>query len=355
MDSAFASILQRRLESGPLGRALTTRLPNLPDPVPPSLDGLDVCIPAPPEPTPLDLAHAFERWLWNHVPRAQRAPGEKVRSGDKIEVDALTFTEGKLLPRSPQFGAVWAAGRALRGAPGFAEALVGLPVGRSAVITLTLDHETPIPNAGGKQVHILLDVKAAWGSNPLTEEGLRALLVSNQMGATYRECMATLAAEQRALRQGQHNLHVCAAALDTLISRTKIDLPESTIDNEILRRWAEEEGKALALKKFSNEELQEALDGWLHDAGMRQQVSRDMQALLVLRSLVHAGRLKIPEGSDAAFLDKVAGKDGLTSAELKAEVEKSAELRSLVRGSHWIWEVTQQLLGHVRVTRPRVP
>src|SRR5271165_3466729 len=76
--------------------------PALPDVKAPSLDGISVRVPKPPEVTEQDLIARLRRRVRTFAKVQNKKRGQKVALGDEVLLDALAYANGKLIPFSTQ-------------------------------------------------------------------------------------------------------------------------------------------------------------------------------------------------------------------------------------------------------------
>ena len=265
----------------------------------PSLDNLQVKVPAFEPLKEEDLLGRLHELALEHASKRDRAPGEAVRMGDMVLLDTLGYAEGRLIPFSARSELeLEMAPQTLF--PGFCEALEGAPVGDGREFELIVPDDYPIEALRGVKATFLVDVLAAQQlelPEPDSAEFLQAL----GRGDSLEEVLEALADELADEQAEEMWLEAQEQVLDELVLRTgEVQLPPGLVDEEIQEQWGADELPMLQEKDFDEDELQEALEGWLEDPDTRVDAERRLRVSLALKAVIDAERLQLtpaqPEG-----------------------------------------------------------
>jgi trigger factor len=310
--SAVAPV-EQLVQRLPITTGLNAR-PHLPDVTAPSLEGLEVTVPAGEDLTEDDLLERFHELARAQAEVRERAEGEPLSLGDEVRLDILGYANGRLIPFSTRLGH-WMELAPQEMLPGFAEVIAEASVGDSIQVGITLPDNYPVESLRGMPARFLVDVRAAREVRmPDTESD--AFLSTLGRGATHDEVVASIVDELEGERADLLWVDAQNLVLDAVVARTDVKVPEALIQEEIRRRWSQMEGEALALKNFSLEEQQEALDGWLHHPGIRDDVERRLKIALVLRAIAARDKLQLTSGKVRELLEVRSAPFGITPQQL---------------------------------------
>ncbi|WNG41048.1 peptidylprolyl isomerase [Archangium violaceum] len=305
-------LLQRSPGMQSLESAEPTNLPPVLEA--PSLEGLEVTAPTVEPVTEDDLMERFSALCRERSPRRERAPGEDVALGDDVLLNVLGYANGRLIPFSVRTD-WWTEATPDPTFPGFFEALVGAKVGLSIAVSIILPDTYAVEALRGAEARFLVDVKAAREVTLLTDESPELFSVL-ELGSTLDEVMENIA-QQLAYeheQQAQHELQ--ERVLDEVVERTRVDVPQSLIDEEIRRAWTESEYPQLALRNFEQQELQEAVEGWLSDPFTRLDAERRLRISLGLQAILARDQVQPKEEDLVALIDNLAEITQTTREEL---------------------------------------
>jgi trigger factor len=320
--------------------------PHLPDVKAPSLEGLEVTVPAGEDLTEDALLERFHELARAHAEVRERAEGEPLAMGDDVRLDILGYANGRLIPFSTRLGH-WMELAPQEMLPGFAEVIAEANVGDSVEIGITLPDNYPVEALRGMPARFLVDVRAAREVRmPDTEsdEFLRAL----GRGATHDEAIASIMDELEGELADLLWVDAQNLVLDAVVARTDVKVPEALLTEEIRRRWSQTEGEALALKNFSLEEQQEALDGWLHHPGIREDVERRLKIALVLRAIAARDKLQLTADKVREVLEEPSAAFGISPAQLNESLTDpatSAQMRDVA----WHLLAVEHVMSHATV------
>jgi trigger factor len=96
-----------------------------------------------------------------------------------------------------------------------------------------------------------------------------------------------------------------------------MSLPRELVDEEIQRRWEERELPLLQEKDFEQDELKEALDGWLGDVSTRMDAERSLRISFALRAIVARDKLELTPEKLEELVDEAVEPLGLSPEEVR--------------------------------------
>ncbi|MFZ9886812.1 MAG: peptidylprolyl isomerase [Myxococcota bacterium] len=326
--SARETQMRGHLLAQPATAALTHEPVLLPAVRAPSLEGLVIRLPPLAPLTPEEVHARYVELARSASPRRERQPGERVAAGDDVRVDLLGYSDGRLIPFSLREDVTLTAAP-IPALPAFGEALVGLEVGKSAVIDLELPGDYPVAELRGRPARFLLDVHAATEVTLLPLESA-ALCAALCRGERLHDIMEQIATELIAEREEERLAEAEQRVLDELAMRLEVELPDRLIDEELRRRWAEQERKVALRKGFSQEEQDESLAGWKSDPATREEVRRQLRASLALKAIVDEQRLSLSAESLELLIAPTATLLGIDEKEVSAVLRQSSGNADLI-------------------------
>ncbi|WP_342376745.1 peptidylprolyl isomerase [Myxococcus stipitatus] len=224
------------------------------------------------------------------APRRNRAPGERVAAGDDVLLDVLGFANGRLMAFSAR-SEWWTEVAANSRLPGLLESLVGLKVGETHPVELTLPVDHPVEALRGVVARFAVKLRAAREVVALDEQS-SDFFANLARGATLDEVMAHLRQELAAEWEAQDQRQRQVEALREWSRRTRVEVPRSLVDEELRRCWSEVEYPVLVRLGLASEQMREALEGWLDDGATRREAEHRVRLQLGLRAVAMSERLK---------------------------------------------------------------
>lgn len=333
---------------GVIGSVVATKAAvALPEVGAPSLENLAITVPAPAGITAEDVLLRLEELAHAHAEVREKRPMELVALGDLVRVDVVGYSMGKLIPFSVRADA-WLRVEPDPALPTFFESLVGQPVGGSAVINLRLPEDYPAQALRGQPARFIVDLK---GARELRLPALDnpAVLQALGLGATLDEALERVAGQLQAERAAALVAQARERVLDEVVARTQVALPERLVDEEIRRRWSDNEGRVLMDKKFSDAERQEALEGWLKDARTRQEASRRLKLALALRAICLRDNVAPSQRAVMELLERTAGIGGLTREQVAEALRGDAKSVERVEQVVWHLAAVEHVMVHAKI------
>ncbi len=275
----------------PAAASLSSGPVPLPEVKAPSIEGIEITVPAPPQLGEEDLLRRFHELARALATVRPRPIGEAVAMGDDVQLDILGYSGGRLIPFSIRNN-FWMELAPQEMLPGFADALVGSAVGDSLKIDLVLPANYPVEGLRGRPASFVVDLVAAREVR-MPDTDSEAFLRQLNRGATLEEVMASIVEELLEEQADVLWLDAQNLVLDAVVARTQVQVSEALVNEEIRRRWAAAEGPVMEEKEFSIEEQQEALDAWLKDPATRADVERRLRISLALRAVAARDKLEL--------------------------------------------------------------
>jgi trigger factor len=319
----------------------------LPEVVAPSLANLNIHVPVGEDLTEQDLLERFHELARAKAESRPRAEGEALAMGDDVQLDILGYANGRLIPLSTRVG-YWMELAPQLMLPGFSEVIAEANVGDSVEVGLTLPDDYPAEQLRGRPARFLVDVRAAREVRmPDTESD--AFLQQLGRGSTHEEVMSSIVEEMESEMADMLWVDARNRVLDEIVTRSNVSVSKAVVDEEIRRRWQQSEGESLAQKFFSLEEQQEALDGWLHHPGIRDDVERRLKIALVLRAIAQRDKLQLTPQATLELLKESSEPFGITEAQLRESMldpQASAQMTDVA----WHLLAVEHVMTQAKVT-----
>ncbi|MBN8230114.1 peptidylprolyl isomerase [Corallococcus macrosporus] len=320
---------------------------DLPEVKAPSLENLNIRVPQGEDLTEEDLLERFHELARAKAQVRQRAEGEALAMGDDVQLDILGYANGRLIPLSTRVG-YWMELAPQVMLPGFSEVIAEASVGDSVEVGLVLPDNYPAEQLRGMPARFLVDVKAAREVRmPDTESD--AFLQQLGRGSTHEEVMSSIVEEMEGEMADMLWVDARNRVLDEIVARSNVTVPKALVDEEIRRRWQQAEGEVLAQKFFSLEEQQEALDGWLHHPGIREDVERRLKIALVLRAIAQRDKLQLTPQYALELLKESSEPFGITEAQLRESMLDPAASAQMTDVA-WHLLAVEHVMTQARVT-----
>ncbi|MHA7627185.1 trigger factor [Corallococcus sp. M7] len=320
---------------------------DLPQVKAPSLENLHIRVPQGEDLTEEDLLERFHELARAKAQVRERAEGEALAMGDDVRLDILGYANGRLIPLSTRMG-YWMELAPQVMLPGFAEVIAEASVGDSVEVGLVLPDNYPAEQLRGMPARFLVDVRAAREVRmPDTESD--AFLQQLGRGSTHEEVMSSIVEEMENEMADMLWVDARNRVLDEIIARADVSVPKPLVDEEIRRRWHQAEGEILAQKFFSLEEQQEALDGWLHHPGIRDDVERRLKIALVLRAIAQRDKLQLTPQYALELLKESSEPFGITEAQLRESMLDPAASAQMMDVA-WHLLAVEHVMTQARVT-----
>ncbi|QSQ12671.1 peptidylprolyl isomerase [Myxococcus landrumensis] len=291
----------------------------------PSLEGLQVTVPAPAPITPEGVLERYEALSRAVASRRDRAPGEGVALGDDVLLDVIGFVNGRLLPFSAR-SEWWTEAAPDPLFPGFFESLPGSKVGETLSVEFMLPMDYPVESLRGVVALFAVELKAAREVSPLDEQSPE-FFTALRRGATLDEVMEHIAGELAVERDAQAARKCQDEVLREVARRTRIEVPRSLVDEELRRRWSEAEYPVLVRLGIPLEQIPEAFEGWLQDAGMRGDAEHRLRLGLGLRAIATHERLRPVREDAKALFDILADRTRMSHEALGQLLQSNRDVQ----------------------------
>ncbi len=317
----------------PARRAAQGQPVQLPQVEAPSLEGLEVTVPAPEPFTAEDVRERFQELARPFATERARYPTEKIEWGDEVLLNLAGYCDGKLIPFSVKTD-VWLPMEPEPMLPGLYEAIVGQVPTEALVVDITLPEEYPIESLRGAPARFLVHLQAAREvkyPDPESPEFLAAF----GRGKTVEEATQSVIEQMKEEHTQMLLLQARQQVLGEVALRTQVEIPDGLVDEEIRRRWGASEGVSVAELNFTDEEQEESLNTWLADEPTRQEVELRLRIALALGAIVKRDGLVLTPGFVEKLLQDEAASQGLSVHDVADGLRNSPEHQARIEQLGW--------------------
>ncbi|WP_224248953.1 trigger factor [Hyalangium gracile] len=292
----------------------------------PSLEGLEIKVPAPEGFTAEEVQERFLELARPFATERARLPTEQIAWGDEVLLNLAGYSNGKLIPFSVKTD-VWMPLEPEPLLPGLYEAIAGQVPTEGIVVDITLPDDYPVESLRGAPARFLVHIQAAREVKYPDLESPEFLEAFGR-GKTIEEATQSVVQQMADEHAQLLLLQARQMVLGEVARRTEVDVPPELIDEEIRRRWGATEGASVAELNFTDEEQEESLNSWLQDEEMRAEVELRLRIGLALGAIVKRDGLKLtPEFVDKVLRDE-AESQGLAPADVAAAFKADAQARA---------------------------
>lgn len=305
--SYSAKMMRQIVESAP-SAASEVDLSELPEVPMPSLEGIEINVPAADPVTEEDILERFEQLYYTQcVKRNPREAGEAIQMGDELLLDLLGYMGGKIIPFSANENMVLRLEPDVL-QPGLGTQLEGTAVGDTKVVTIPFED---LDANGQKQTFKLAFVCQVKGAASLdypaadTPEVLEQIGLGSDIQEVY-QVLAERINEERAHMMVVDGMNM---ALQAVADRIEEPVPLQLIQDEIRNAWGKTEGKYLLEKGLSRQDQDAALEGWLADETTQATARKRLKLMMTLMAFAREDEQGIEieelEGFVEQFSDSV--------------------------------------------------
>jgi trigger factor len=281
-----------------------------------------------PAPEPVSAEEVAERLrglVRQRAPRSELPERAEVGMGDEVLVDLVGYAFGRPLPGSAEQGLLLylEPGEYL---PGLSEGLVGLGVGESREVSLTLPADFALESLRGAPATYRVRVRKGYRVEvPDMErpEVLREL----GLGDSLEQVLAAVAEELAEELDAQVLAQAEDLVLAQLLARSEVHLPEQLVTERLEEEWNAQDGACLRAMNVPEPQLREALEAWKSTPALRQETRQQLSLGMVLAALVEQSGLELSDEGWEEFLEEAAADRELTRQELEARMEQEPNLR----------------------------
>lgn len=313
-----------RMKVSPVADILASPPPELPAVGVVTLDGLVVPAITPKEPTEDEVLEEYVHRVRLASPRREREANEPLAFGDDVTVDVVAFEGETLVPftfrrfwntvvePSPQW-------------PGLFEALVGLPVGESCTVKVTLPKDSAAKAYAGKTVAVTAVVHNAQEVT-LPEGGAEAGFALLGLGTTFDETLIAMVRDLAQERVDEAEGEWANAVLTSFAKRWKGDVPTTLVDAELEKGWARTEGTMMGEAGLPVDVQRQALAQWKADAETRSTTEARLRLELALRALGEKDPPSLTKETVLAKLVPIAEDMGFTPEQMEQALTADKKL-----------------------------
>lgn len=272
-----------------------------------------------------DVVARIERLRTELGEVTELASGEPVAAGDEVVVDVVGYSGGRVLP----FTAAARKRMPLKAdpeLPGFAESLVGMPVGDKRRIRLQLPPTwSEIPQ---RLAEAEFDVELLAGRRIKRAAVMDPAFLGKLGGGTLDEVGQRVARQiEQELRQEAEGRAV-TEIIGKLTARVGYKVPAEDIDAEIEARWREVEGALLAARGVPEGMQQEALAAWKSKPRLREEVAQQLKEARVLESIAERESVEVDQDRLMEEAKPVLAARGLSVDQAWELMEKEPSFRA---------------------------
>jgi trigger factor len=199
---------------------------------------------------------------------------------------------------------------------GLGQALVGKGLGAGQIVKLTIPLDYPVEPLRGHEATFRLDIRAIETFRfPEGAPDSPGFLSALGLPEPLEEALAAAARELEAEAESAQQRQALEQAVDQLVARAKLQIPEAAVDSSLASQWMEAQGRFLLGIGSSPQDREHAARVWMGTPELREQARRSLQTALVLSAVARsAGLLDVSAEEIAEFVRQTA-----QSAELDAE------------------------------------
>jgi trigger factor len=314
----------------------------------PSLEGLEVTVPAPEAFTAEEVRERFMELARPYATERARYPTEKIEWGDEVLLNLAGYTaDGKLIPFSVKTD-VWMPLEPEPMLPGLYEAIVGQVPTDGIVVEITLPAEYPIESLRGAPARFLVHVQAAREVKYPNIESPEFLEAFGR-GKTVEEATHSVVEQMKAESTQLLLLQAQQLVLVELARRTPVEIPSELVDEEIRRRWGATEGISVTELEFSDAEQEESLNTWLQDEGTRQEVELRLRIALALGAIVKRDGLTLTPARVEKLLRDEAEAQGLSPADVAAALKAEPQYQTRIEQAAWHLMAVEHVMKKAKI------
>lgn len=346
-----SQLLRQSVETTPLLEESKIDPHLLPSIAVPSLEGISIDVPAPAPVSTEDIGEQFESIYYELLERTERAEGEPIEMDDEVILDLLGYVGGELLP--------WSARQGIRVRmteelllPGFAEKLVGTPVGGHKMLQLPVGEEFGLPAHNKEHAVFVVAVRAAATLESIEADD-PAMLARFERGHDLDAILLDIA-EEMVEDQARDVIQVGMDMLfDILVERAQIQtLSDALIDEEIRYWWRLSEGQFLVDNEVERQDIDASFGYWLEDEEIRRDATQRLQRSIILRTFAEHSEETVTAEELQGFLETLSPLFGL-EADLLAEAfhERAKEQNALLHTYESILALSR-IISQVEINFP---
>lgn len=315
---ARRAFLDRAMGGAPRASG-NAKLPEIPAP---SLDALKVKLSDVKPATQEVLLSRLEELIYTAALRLPRVRGEFIGPDDELLVDTVGYCDGKLVPFSVREAQLLGPMHD-EAMPGLRERLVGERVGTTVQVLLPIPMRHPTAELRGKLAVFSVRIVSAAELQFLAPDSPEFLELANA-GESVEAVLETLANEWYEEQHVEQFKQGLSHLLNELATRAQVKVDKAIVDREIDRKWRTSEGALMARLNLPHEQQDAALNSWLENHELRQELERQIAAAVVLRAIAMKEKLATPM-EVSKYFDTVMPALGLAPNAVRAALTNDAE------------------------------
>lgn len=313
----------------------------------PPLEKLSISVPRPPPLAEEDLVERLFELARPHARERALGPREAVALGDEVVVDVIGYARGCVIPGSVEEDLM------LRLEPGelppvLVDTLGSMTVGTWREVPLALPADYPVASLRGQPALFRVDLKAAYEvrmpdlkSPRLLKKLGRGKTLDETLGAIAQELVEELRQELKAMVEQR--------AVEQLVARARVEIPEEELEAGLRREWEEGEGAMLARRRLPLDVRERARAAWLREPERRAELLNTLRTGRVLEAVVARERLTLSPERWRQALVEFAGGLGTPVSELQASFEAEPATRVLFERAALFQVAIEHVAAHAQV------
>ncbi len=275
-DSLTSKMMRQMVESAP-STAEQVDLSSLPDVKMPSLEDIEVTVPAQAPVTEDDIFQRFQMMYYNTcVERKYRAFEEPIELGDEILLDMIGYLEGRIIPHSAKEDLKFIL-EENSFLDGFGASLVGATVGETKVVTIPRPIEDEFGLTKNLTAAFVVQIKSAATLSYPDPEAPETLAKFGLGDMSLEDLYKAIGEKLTAERASAMFVEGMNLALNAVANRIQSMIPDELIKTQIRSMWNEEEGHFLMEKGVARADMDAALEGWLADPDIQAEARQKLK------------------------------------------------------------------------------
>jgi trigger factor len=313
----------------------------------PSLEGLEVTVPAPKDFTAKEVQERFLELARPLANERYRYPNEPVAWRDEVLLSIVGISNGRIVPFSAR-KEVWLPLEPEPLLPGLYESLVGHVPNETVAVDLILPPEYPVESLRNQPARFMVQIHAAREVKYPELESPEFLQAFGR-GSTLAEVMRSVYQQMEQETVQRLGLLAQQKVLDEVAARTEVKIPAALVDREILENWSASEGVTVRELGFSPEQQQESLHSWFQDPRTRAEVETRVRIGLALRAIREREGLQLTPERVEALLREHAAAAGVTMEQLAESLKAEPQQMARIDQMAWHLLVVEHVMSRAQV------
>lgn len=259
--------------------------------------------------------------------RIQRQPGEPLAQGDKVYMDIISYIDGRIAPfGSHENLAVFLEPGTL--VPGFAESLIGAPVGSRVIVLTAFPEDYPESSVRGKNVSISVHIRAAEELRFPDQQAFPVSGTDPQQNELVDQILKEILEEEGL----KYKIIGVNLALDTLAEKPMEAISDRLLEACLKGEWVRLQGKFLQTQGVPQEDRETALQQWLQNPDLKDEMRKRLAVTLSVRAVaIKHGLTEPSEEEFQEYLRSTCEQMQLGFEELVDSLSSEQQIRNQLR------------------------